>query len=227
MTDTLGIQLKPEVLPFSNIPAFLPPFWLSRDKAMAVAAVSLVISAKPLSFYRFYQMIVGGHAWVGPIRPVNWSDFSVSRRSYPRRCASASPPARSSPPPACFCTCPGAVAGQQDLAGKHEILSRRRAQAPGMPAGFRRPAFARAQPGADQGEGARGPQDRQVERPKGRVADPLKSIFTASDLVTYTVSAFPRAAYRDRPARRPRAGFHPRLQQLVRRRGLPRDANRA
>ena len=36
MTDVLGIRLKPEVLPFSNIPAFLPPFWLSRDKAMAV-----------------------------------------------------------------------------------------------------------------------------------------------------------------------------------------------
>ena len=36
MIETLGIQLKPEVLPFSNIPAFLPPFWLARDKAMAV-----------------------------------------------------------------------------------------------------------------------------------------------------------------------------------------------
>jgi hypothetical protein len=38
MTETLGIRLKPEVLPFSNIPAFLPPFWLARDRAMAVAA---------------------------------------------------------------------------------------------------------------------------------------------------------------------------------------------
>jgi hypothetical protein len=37
MTETLGIRLKPDVLPFSNIPAFLPPFWLARDKAMAVA----------------------------------------------------------------------------------------------------------------------------------------------------------------------------------------------
>lgn len=37
MSDVLGIQLKPEVLPFSNIPAFLPPFWLSRNSAMAVA----------------------------------------------------------------------------------------------------------------------------------------------------------------------------------------------
>lgn len=36
MTETLGIHLKPEVLPFSNIPAFLPPFWLARDLAMAV-----------------------------------------------------------------------------------------------------------------------------------------------------------------------------------------------
>jgi len=37
MGDVLGIRLKPEVLPFSNIPAFLPPFWLSRNSAMAVA----------------------------------------------------------------------------------------------------------------------------------------------------------------------------------------------
>ncbi|AZO68689.1 MAG: hypothetical protein E5Y88_21680 [Mesorhizobium sp.] len=38
MTDVLGIRLRPEVLPFSNIPAFLPPFWLSRNSAMAVAS---------------------------------------------------------------------------------------------------------------------------------------------------------------------------------------------
>jgi hypothetical protein len=38
MADELGIKLKPEVLPFSNIPAFLPPFWLARDKVMAVSA---------------------------------------------------------------------------------------------------------------------------------------------------------------------------------------------
>jgi hypothetical protein len=38
MIETLGIRLKPEVLPFSNIPAFLPPFWLARDQAMAVEA---------------------------------------------------------------------------------------------------------------------------------------------------------------------------------------------
>jgi hypothetical protein len=36
MADVLGIRLRPEVLPFSNIPAFLPPFWLARDMAMAV-----------------------------------------------------------------------------------------------------------------------------------------------------------------------------------------------
>ena len=29
MADTLGIRVKPEVLPFSNIPAYLPPFLLS------------------------------------------------------------------------------------------------------------------------------------------------------------------------------------------------------
>ena len=38
MGDVLGIRLKPEVLPFSNIPAFLPPVWLARDTAMAVDA---------------------------------------------------------------------------------------------------------------------------------------------------------------------------------------------
>jgi len=36
MHDTLGIRLKPEVLPFSNIPAYLPPFWLSPRQAMLV-----------------------------------------------------------------------------------------------------------------------------------------------------------------------------------------------
>jgi hypothetical protein len=37
MRDVLGIRLKPEVLPFSNIPAYLPPFWLSPRRAMRVA----------------------------------------------------------------------------------------------------------------------------------------------------------------------------------------------
>ena len=36
MIETLGIKLKPEVLPFSNIPAWLPPFWLAPDKVMAM-----------------------------------------------------------------------------------------------------------------------------------------------------------------------------------------------
>jgi hypothetical protein len=34
MQEELGISLKPEVLPFSNIPAYLPPFLLSPRKAM-------------------------------------------------------------------------------------------------------------------------------------------------------------------------------------------------
>jgi hypothetical protein len=36
MHDMLGIHLKPEVLPFSNIPAYLPPFWLSPQQAMRI-----------------------------------------------------------------------------------------------------------------------------------------------------------------------------------------------
>jgi hypothetical protein len=36
MQDTLGIRLKPEVLPFSNLPAYLPPFWLAPERAMRV-----------------------------------------------------------------------------------------------------------------------------------------------------------------------------------------------
>jgi hypothetical protein len=34
MADTLGVRLKPEVLPFSNIPAYLPPFLLSPHRAL-------------------------------------------------------------------------------------------------------------------------------------------------------------------------------------------------
>jgi hypothetical protein len=37
MARALGIDLHPDVLPFSNIPAFLPPFLLSPDRAMTVA----------------------------------------------------------------------------------------------------------------------------------------------------------------------------------------------
>lgn len=36
MQSALGIELKPEVLPFSNIPAYLPPFLLSPQKAMCM-----------------------------------------------------------------------------------------------------------------------------------------------------------------------------------------------
>ena len=35
MAETLGIRLAPEVLPFSNIPAYLPPFWLSPRRVLA------------------------------------------------------------------------------------------------------------------------------------------------------------------------------------------------
>ncbi len=36
MTDVLGIEVHPDVLPFSNIPAYLPPFLLAPDRAMVV-----------------------------------------------------------------------------------------------------------------------------------------------------------------------------------------------
>jgi hypothetical protein len=34
MADVLGIDLHPDVLPFSNIPALLPPFVLRSELAM-------------------------------------------------------------------------------------------------------------------------------------------------------------------------------------------------
>ena len=37
MIDTLGISLHPDVLPFSNIPAYLPPFLLRPDHVMTLA----------------------------------------------------------------------------------------------------------------------------------------------------------------------------------------------
>jgi hypothetical protein len=40
MRDRLGIRLKPEVLPFSNIPAYLPPFLLRPGWAMTMAAAA-------------------------------------------------------------------------------------------------------------------------------------------------------------------------------------------
>ena len=36
MIEILGIKLKPEVLPFSNMAAWLPPFWLAPDQAMVM-----------------------------------------------------------------------------------------------------------------------------------------------------------------------------------------------
>jgi len=38
MADHLGIQLHEDVLPFSNIPAYLPPFLLRPDRAMTLAS---------------------------------------------------------------------------------------------------------------------------------------------------------------------------------------------
>jgi hypothetical protein len=36
MKDQLGIRLRPEVLPLSNLSAWLPPFWMAPGKAMAL-----------------------------------------------------------------------------------------------------------------------------------------------------------------------------------------------
>ena len=38
MIETLGIDLHPDVLPFSNLAGYLPPFLLRRDQAMTMAA---------------------------------------------------------------------------------------------------------------------------------------------------------------------------------------------
>ena len=37
MADALGIGLHPDVLPFSNLPAYLPPYLLRPDRAMTMA----------------------------------------------------------------------------------------------------------------------------------------------------------------------------------------------
>jgi hypothetical protein len=37
MANVLGIELHPDVLPFSNIPAWLPPFLLRPTAAMTLA----------------------------------------------------------------------------------------------------------------------------------------------------------------------------------------------
>jgi hypothetical protein len=36
MTNQLGIKLKPEVLPFSNVPGWLPPFWLAPQNCLTL-----------------------------------------------------------------------------------------------------------------------------------------------------------------------------------------------
>ena len=38
MADVLGIRLKPEVLPLSNLAGALPPYWLAPDRILAKAA---------------------------------------------------------------------------------------------------------------------------------------------------------------------------------------------
>jgi hypothetical protein len=38
MGEALGITLHPDVLPFSNLAAFLPPFLLRPDRAMTLAS---------------------------------------------------------------------------------------------------------------------------------------------------------------------------------------------
>lgn len=37
MREILGIDLHPDVLPFSNLPAYLPPFLLRPDRAMTIS----------------------------------------------------------------------------------------------------------------------------------------------------------------------------------------------
>jgi hypothetical protein len=36
MIDVLGIEVHPDVLPFSNVPAYLPPYLLAPDRAMTI-----------------------------------------------------------------------------------------------------------------------------------------------------------------------------------------------
>jgi hypothetical protein len=40
MQEVLGITLSPDVLPFSNLAAWLPPYWLAPEKAMAMRATA-------------------------------------------------------------------------------------------------------------------------------------------------------------------------------------------
>ena len=46
MADALGIELHPDVLPFSNIPAHLPPFLLRPDRAMTDGSAELSASGR-------------------------------------------------------------------------------------------------------------------------------------------------------------------------------------
>ncbi|MFM8485337.1 MAG: hypothetical protein ACKOCH_03295, partial [Bacteroidota bacterium] len=39
MEEEIGIRLKPEVLPFSNIPAYLPPYMLSPGQVLVLEGV--------------------------------------------------------------------------------------------------------------------------------------------------------------------------------------------
>jgi len=36
MEEALGLRLHPDVLPFSNLPAYLPPFLLAPGRAMTL-----------------------------------------------------------------------------------------------------------------------------------------------------------------------------------------------
>ena len=47
MRDVLGFRLKREVLPFSNIPAYLPPFWLSPQRGMRLSDQASLQGATP------------------------------------------------------------------------------------------------------------------------------------------------------------------------------------
>lgn len=49
MRDALGITLHPDVLPFSNIPAYLPPFLLRPDRAMTMAGQAAIVGGASAS----------------------------------------------------------------------------------------------------------------------------------------------------------------------------------
>jgi hypothetical protein len=45
MEEEIGIRLKPEVLPFSNIPAYLPPYMLSPGQVLVLEGVHPPLAA--------------------------------------------------------------------------------------------------------------------------------------------------------------------------------------